>query len=384
MLTAEHIEQAITPLMPDEQRAQAPALARLLADLAAGERSAESARAEVAAEPALAQALGALGGQEVASDGAVLRFGEGSQLGDVSVRDVAGGNIINLSLPAQIPRRQQIDERRTYGCLGLPIFSITSSRTIISLALTIFFSGALLGGLLVQGANAPAAVPTFQATSVAVGDATGIAATVEAAIAQTMVAGQTAQSASVATALASAGYSITATAVAVSMAQTTTGVAVAVAQTATAFPNQPTADVVQASPAIVAPGSLLESASWLYTLSQPDYAAPLGWPVGPYTPKHGQFILVLLSVVNNTGQAQPLPPGFMVLKDAQGRVWEARPEVSDAYVVPGVNADLGQGQAVPSDGLSRNVALVFDASLDAQGLVLFARGNPGQGWQILP
>jgi hypothetical protein len=190
MLTAEQIEQAISPSLPAEHRAQAPALARLLAALAAGVRSAEGARAEVAENPALAQALGALGGRQVTSDGAVLRFGEGSQLGDVSVRDVAGGNIVNLSLPAQIPQRQQIDEKRTYGCLGLPILSITSSRTIITLALTIFFSGAFLGGLLTQGLNAPiAVVPTpVVSTAVAGADATEIAATVGVAVAQTMAA----------------------------------------------------------------------------------------------------------------------------------------------------------------------------------------------------
>lgn len=204
MLTAEQIEEAISPLMPAEQRAQAPELARLLADLSAGARSPEEARAALADRPALAMALGALGGQQVSSDSTVLTFGAGGQLGDVSLRDVAGGNIVTISLPAQPPRRQQIDERRTYGCLGLPILSITSSRTIVTLALTIFLSGAVLGGLITGGLAAqslPATPTSMAVTDLAPAtetpgvDATLMASTVEAAVAQTVSALSTATAA---------------------------------------------------------------------------------------------------------------------------------------------------------------------------------------------
>jgi hypothetical protein len=72
-----------------------------------------------------------------------------------------------------------------------------------------------------------------------------------------------------------------------------------------------------------------------------------------------------------------------VLKDAQGRVWEARPEVSAAYVVPGVNADLAHTQPLPPDGITRSVAIIFDVAPDATDLVFFARSNPAQGWLVL-
>jgi len=45
-----------------------------------------------------ASALDALAGQEVRTENAVLNFGAGSQFGDIQVRDVAGGNIVNAQI----------------------------------------------------------------------------------------------------------------------------------------------------------------------------------------------------------------------------------------------------------------------------------------------
>jgi hypothetical protein len=73
-----------------------------------------------------------------------------------------------------------------------------------------------------------------------------------------------------------------------------------------------------------------------------------------------------------------------VLKDSQGRVFAARPDVSSALVQRGVNADLGMQDNVPANGTTTSVYLVFDVAADANGLVLFARSNPNQGWQLTP
>lgn len=146
-------------------------------------------------------------------------------------------------------------------------------------------------------------------------------------------------------------------------------------------PNVP--DPAQANPAIVPANTPLESQGWLYDFNQPTYAAPIIGPIGGIQPNNGRFVVVLAFAVNNTGQEQAIPPDFFVLKDAQGRVWEARPEASTAYVIPGVNADLAHPQPLPPDGLTRSVALIFDVAPDATNLVFFARSNPGQGWQVL-
>lgn len=153
--------------------------------------------------------------------------------------------------------------------------------------------------------------------------------------------------------------------------------------TAPAPTATPPVDVSGANPAIVPANTPLQSEGWLYDFNQPTFAASIVGNLGQFTPKNGRFAVVLAFVVNNTGTAQPVPPGFFVLKDAQGRVWEARPEVSAAYVVPGVNADLAHTQPLPPDGITRSVAIVFDVAPDATDLVFFARSNPGQGWLVL-
>jgi hypothetical protein len=146
----------------------------------------------------------------------------------------------------------------------------------------------------------------------------------------------------------------------------------------------PLADVSHANPVIVSANSPLQSEGWLYDFNQPTYAAPIIGSLGQYQPTNGRFAVVLIFAVNSTGKAQTIPANFFVLKDAQGRVWEARPEVSDAYVIPGVNADQSQTQPIPPDGLTRSVALIFDVAPDATNLVFFARSNPQQGWLVLP
>ena len=142
-------------------------------------------------------------------------------------------------------------------------------------------------------------------------------------------------------------------------------------------------ELSQANLAIVNANTPLQSDGWLYDFNQPTFAASIIGNLGQYTPNNGRFVVVLAFAVNNTGTEQAIPNSFFVLKDAQGRVWEARPEVSSAYVVPGVNADLAHTQPIPADGITRSVAIIFDVAPDATDLVFFARNNPGQGWLVL-
>ncbi len=145
----------------------------------------------------------------------------------------------------------------------------------------------------------------------------------------------------------------------------------------------PVIDPTQANPDLVSPGTELVSNGWAYDFNQPTYAAPIIGTLGGVTPNNGRFVVVLAFVRNNTGQDQPVPLDFFVLKDAQGRVWTPRLDASDAYVIRGVNADLSHSEPVPADGFVRSVALLFDVAPDATDLVFFARSNPSQGWLVL-
>jgi hypothetical protein len=86
-LTTDDLERALCAALPPEHQAQAAALARALV-----------ARR---LDPALRPALRALAGQELASGDALIAFGSGSQLGDVTMAgDVVGGNKITISVAA--------------------------------------------------------------------------------------------------------------------------------------------------------------------------------------------------------------------------------------------------------------------------------------------
>jgi hypothetical protein len=139
----------------------------------------------------------------------------------------------------------------------------------------------------------------------------------------------------------------------------------------------------QAQPAPVPIGTVLQADGWNYTYPNQLYALPLGPRIGDFTAEKGAFLHVLVFVANNSETAQPLPRDFFVLKDAQGRVYQARPEVSSAAVRPGVNADVGHETAIPANGLTTSVYLVFDVAPDATDLMLFARNKPDQGFLVI-
>lgn len=139
----------------------------------------------------------------------------------------------------------------------------------------------------------------------------------------------------------------------------------------------------QAQPAPVAIGTILQADGWNYTYPNQLYAVALGPRVGNFTAEQGTFLHVLVFIANNTGTNQPLPRDFFVLKDAQGRVYQARPEVSSVAVRPGFNADVGHETPIPANGLTTSVYLVFDVAPGATDLMLFARNKPDQGFIVI-
>lgn len=154
-----------------------------------------------------------------------------------------------------------------------------------------------------------------------------------------------------------------------------------------AAPTQETtpADLADVDPTVVSPGTPLQSNGWQYNFSQPNYATSIVGGLGDIQPQ-GRFVLVLVFVTNTTGQTQPLPADFFVLKDAQGRVYNALPQASTAYLNlygRGLAADLSHEDAVPADNLIRSIPILFDVEPDATNVKFFARSNPDQGWLVL-
>jgi hypothetical protein len=125
------LARALHAALPPEHTPQAAALARALA---AGRL-----------DPALRPTLRALAGQEVEGGGALISFGSGSQLGDVSIGDVVGGNKITITLqvpPSQLSpqerrnRRAMIQKVRAIWIDGLLRSSLADAARRIELGLT--------------------------------------------------------------------------------------------------------------------------------------------------------------------------------------------------------------------------------------------------------
>jgi hypothetical protein len=128
-------------------------------------------------------------------------------------------------------------------------------------------------------------------------------------------------------------------------------------------------------------GTQLDANGWVYTYPDASFVLVRGKQIGNFTAQ-GTYLHVLVWVANNTGTAQPLPAGFFALKDAQGNVYPAQPQVSSAAVQRGVNADVGMEDPIPANGSLTSVYLVFDVPPGAQGLFLFAAGKNDQGWPL--
>lgn len=93
MLQAADIEAALRQQLPAEYHSAIPHLAQALAEASTGAVSPAEAQAAL---PGLADALRALAGREVQTNNALITFGSGNQLGNVTINDVAGRDVITL------------------------------------------------------------------------------------------------------------------------------------------------------------------------------------------------------------------------------------------------------------------------------------------------
>lgn len=118
MITAADIETALRQHLPAELHEGIPALARLLANAATRAMSSHEAPARIAASPDLVRPLQALAGQQVATGSALITFGAGSQVGDVTISgDVAGGSIVRLSLDVGTIQHVTVQGQATVGTI---------------------------------------------------------------------------------------------------------------------------------------------------------------------------------------------------------------------------------------------------------------------------
>jgi hypothetical protein len=152
----------------------------------------------------------------------------------------------------------------------------------------------------------------------------------------------------------------------------------------TAAPPPAAGDIAAANPAIVPVDTVVQAGSWGFTYSGVKNVTSGSYGGGP--PSRGQYQIVLMAVANNGGAPAPIPDGFFVLKDAQGRVYDFNRAASVDYFTrfggAGQAADIGADAQVPNNNSLTSVPLLFDVPPDAANLVLLSRDNPNQGFVI--
>ncbi|HYF61752.1 MAG TPA: tetratricopeptide repeat protein [Herpetosiphonaceae bacterium] len=98
----------------------------------------------------------------------------------------------------------------------------------------------------------------------------------------------------------------------------------------------------------------------------------------------GRWLLVGVLMFDGSLEGRTIPGDLMVLKDAQGRVYRANADASEAYLntYPGsFNINLKQPAPV---NFNFSVPLLFDVSPDATDLVLFSPLATDQGYAVRP
>lgn len=148
-------------------------------------------------------------------------------------------------------------------------------------------------------------------------------------------------------------------------------------------PPANSSDVASANPAIVPNDTSIQAGQWTFTYSGIKNVTD---SIGGVAPSHGQFQIVLVAVANNSDQAASIPDGLLVLKDAQGHVYDFNRAVSIDYFQraggAGQAADVDANAQIPSNDALTSMPLLFDVPPDATNLVLLSRNNLNQGFMI--
>ncbi len=135
-------------------------------------------------------------------------------------------------------------------------------------------------------------------------------------------------------------------------------------------------------PTLLRLGTLLEYHGWYITLFRTEYLQVLHQPIGDTTPE-GNFILALPAIGNTYPQARRIPPGLIILTDAEGHSYMPDRNASDAYLTVygrGTHGDLSLQDAIPPGGGLNTVPLIFDVPPNATALLLTTIGSNNAGW----
>lgn len=101
MVDSAMIEKALKQVLPKNTSALIPELAELLTQAANNDLSPEEFQEAFINNNEVQKLIKALSGKSISSENTVISFGRENQFGDVTVRDVAAGNIIHLTMNSE-------------------------------------------------------------------------------------------------------------------------------------------------------------------------------------------------------------------------------------------------------------------------------------------
>jgi hypothetical protein len=174
MSEIDDLTTALQAILPDSSHSRARSLAWLLADIAHRGLSEEDARQRLAD---FTKELAALDGQQVRTPQTGVDFA-GGEFGDLYVQNLTGGDATTIHVNLGITRSQKVDERRIFRIFGIPIFSVSITRTVTLLGTLIALGLGTVAGLVaatigyrtVAVATSPAATELISRSEIALAD----------------------------------------------------------------------------------------------------------------------------------------------------------------------------------------------------------------------
>lgn len=98
MLHSTEIEQALKSILPQDQHSDISLLAQILTDAANKDIDPQTAVERISTIPGVQKVITQLAGYTVSLSNALIGFGQNNQLGDIRIDELAGGNILKLSV----------------------------------------------------------------------------------------------------------------------------------------------------------------------------------------------------------------------------------------------------------------------------------------------
>lgn len=111
MVNVQLLEQELRKAIPAELHHKIPQLVKQLQEVIEDANNFQEGQQVSLSSPQLKSVLSALAGKELQTEAAILSFGSGNQIGDISIRDIAGGNVNHSNINVKVENKVTVNKR---------------------------------------------------------------------------------------------------------------------------------------------------------------------------------------------------------------------------------------------------------------------------------